>query len=59
MEKSKSISKAYENDIKSLHCNLCNSNLVMKHLNQFQRILLCSNKSVNNIFFIKIIFYKI
>ena len=39
-------SKAYSKEISSLHCNICNSNLVLKHLNQIQRIILCSNKSV-------------
>ena len=48
-------SKKYDNEIKTLHCTLCNSNLVLKYLNQSQRIILCSNKSVNNIF---IIFFK-
>ena len=49
-------SKKYVDEIKSLHCSLCNSNLVLKFLNQSQRIVLCSNKSVNNIF---MIFYNI
>ena len=42
----KNQSKEYLNEIKSLHCNLCNSNLVMKYLNQSQQIILCSNKKV-------------
>ena len=50
MENEKKTSKININEIKTLHCNLCNSNLVLKHLNQFQRIILCSNKAVNNIF---------
>ena len=36
----------YINELKSFHCNLCNSNLIMKYLNQSQQILLCSNKNV-------------
>ena len=39
-------SKRYINEIKTLHCNICNSNLILKYLNQFQRIVLCSNKKV-------------
>ena len=33
-------------ELKSIHCNYCNSDLVMKYLNQFQQIILCSNKNV-------------
>ena len=29
-----------------LHCNSCNSNLILKYINQFQQILLCSNNKV-------------
>ena len=39
-------SKRYINEIKTLHCNICNSNLILKYLNQFQRIVLCSNKKI-------------
>ena len=42
-------SKKYVDEIKTLHCTLCNSNLILKYLNQTQRIILCSNKSVSNI----------
>ena len=42
-------SKKYVDEIKALHCTLCNSNLILKYLNQTQRIILCSNKSVSNI----------
>ena len=36
----------YFNELKSIHCNICNSDLVIKYLNQSQQILLCSNKNV-------------
>lgn len=39
-------SKFYLNELKTLHCILCNSNLVIKYLNQSQQIILCSNKKV-------------
>ena len=42
----KNQSKEYLNELQLLHCNLCNSNLVMKYLNQSQQIILCSNKNV-------------
>ena len=42
-------SKKYVDEIKTLRCTLCNSNLILKYLNQTQRIILCSNKSVSNI----------
>ena len=38
--------KFYSDELKSIHCNYCNSDLVMKYLNQFQQIILCSNKNV-------------
>ena len=43
-------SKKYIDEIQSFHCCMCNSNLVLKYLNHFQRIILCSNKEVNNNF---------
>ena len=43
-------SKKYIDEIQSFHCSMCNSNLVLKYLNHFQRIILCSNKEVNNNF---------
>ena len=43
-------SKKYMEEIKSFHCCMCNSNLVLKYLNQSQRITLCSNKEVNHNF---------
>ena len=36
----------YLDELISLHCNYCNSNLMMKYLNQTQQIILCSNKKV-------------
>ena len=36
----------YNREIGLLHCNSCNSNLVLKYLNQSQQILLCSNNKV-------------
>ncbi len=42
----KNKTKIYLNELKSLHCNLCNSNLTIKYLNQIQQIILCSNKKV-------------
>ena len=51
MENSKKISKSYSEEISTMHCNLCNSNLVLKYINQNQRIILCSNKSVIILFF--------
>ena len=41
------------NELKTIHCNVCNSNLIMKYLNQSQQIILCSNKKVR----IKIIIF--
>ena len=46
MENSKKILNSYSEEISAMHCNLCNSNLVLKYINQNQRIILCSNKSV-------------
>ena len=43
-------SKKYMEEIKSFRCSICNSNLVLKYLNQSQRITLCSNKEVNHNF---------
>ena len=51
METSKE-SKKFLTQINSLHCNLCNSPLVLKYLNQFQQITLCSNKLVSISFLI-------
>ena len=47
MDAKKNQIKNYVNDLKSLHCISCNSNLIMKYLNQSQQIILCSNKSVS------------
>ena len=41
--------KFYLNELKSLHCNICNSNLIIKYLNHAQQIILCSNKEVRQI----------
>ena len=47
----------YLNELISLHCNYCNSNLMIKYLNQTQQIILCSNKKVRiNTFYIFFIF---
>ncbi len=36
----------YNKEFELLHCNSCNSSLVIKYLNQSQQILLCSNNKV-------------
>ena len=41
-------SQLIANELKSIHCIICNSTLVLKYLNQSQQILLCSNKKVTN-----------
>ena len=47
----------YNRELGLLHCNSCNSNLIIKYINQSQQILLCSNNKVriffnNNILYI-------
>ena len=50
----------YSNELKSLHCNICNSNLIMKYLNHAQQIILCSNKNVRKIIYnINIIYFLV
>ena len=36
----------YNRGLGLLHCNSCNSNLIIKYINQSQQILLCSNNKV-------------
>ena len=47
MDANKNQIKGYINDLKSIHCIYCNSNLMMKYLNHSQQITLCSNKNVS------------
>ena len=53
----------YNREFELLHCNSCNSNLIIKYLNQSQQILLCSNNKVrklyNKIFFMFIVHVSI
>ena len=47
MDAKKNNIKYNKNELKSIHCICCKSNLIMKYLNQSQQIILCSNKNVS------------